>query len=156
MAYIRKTHDEWEIQTFYEGEWCTECTEETFADAKAQKKCYMENVSVPVRIKKIRVPNTKVADFLPMLFNDTATRIFLKENNYFEGKELKDLTVNEVSNLVTYVAPRSSIKSIADNPFAVELWNRTGRKEKLCNIDMKERRKVWDKEMEETFGIRFY
>lgn len=155
MAYIRKTHEEWEIQTLYEGEWCTECTEFSWEDAKAQKKCYVENVNVPVRIKKIRVANTKVSDYLHLLYNDAATRSFLREHNNFEGKELGGLTVQEVSELVTYVAPRASIKSISDNPFAVELWNRTGRTERLNRIDKAERRKVWDEQIMKSFGIRF-
>jgi hypothetical protein len=53
--YVRKTADEYQIQGNYGYGWETETTEETLKDAKAQLKCYRENVNYPVRIKKVRV-----------------------------------------------------------------------------------------------------
>lgn len=58
MAYIRKTHDEWEVQGLYSGEWETLFTEETREAAAQQKKCYDENEkNVLHRVKKVRVKN---------------------------------------------------------------------------------------------------
>ncbi len=44
MAYVRKTRDEFEIQSYYSG-WGWECvtTEETIKDALEMLKCYREN-----------------------------------------------------------------------------------------------------------------
>ena len=55
--YKRKTHDEYEIQGNCGYGWEVETTEETWADAKAQAKCYRENVNYPIRIVKRRVRN---------------------------------------------------------------------------------------------------
>ena len=59
MAYIRKTRDEYEIQGNCGYGWEVETTEETWKDAKAQAKCYRENVNYPIRIvkKRIRIEN---------------------------------------------------------------------------------------------------
>lgn len=43
MAYVRKTKDVYEIQTNWGYGWDCETTEETWAEAKAQAKCYREN-----------------------------------------------------------------------------------------------------------------
>ena len=60
MAYIRKTHDEFEIQGFYYGEWSCETTELSFADAKKTIETYRENCPGTLfRIVKRRVPNTR-------------------------------------------------------------------------------------------------
>lgn len=53
--YIRKTYDEYEIQGNNGYGWECETTEETYKDAKAQAKCYRENVNYPIRIVKKRV-----------------------------------------------------------------------------------------------------
>jgi hypothetical protein len=57
MAYKRKTKDVWYILVNYgygHG-WEHECTEESWADAKAQLKCYRENCpQYPVRARKAR------------------------------------------------------------------------------------------------------
>lgn len=60
MAYIRKTRDEYEIQGYISGYGREiETTEETWKAAKAQAKCYRENVNYPIRIikKRIRIEN---------------------------------------------------------------------------------------------------
>lgn len=54
MAYKRKTYDEYEIQGNCGYGWDVETTEETYTDAKAQSKCYRENVNYPIRIVKKR------------------------------------------------------------------------------------------------------
>lgn len=56
MAYTRKTRDVWEIQVNYGYGWECETAETSAADAKAQAKCYRENVHFPVRIVKRREP----------------------------------------------------------------------------------------------------
>lgn len=56
MAYVRKTKDVWEIQVDYGYGWECETTEETSSEAKAQARCYRENVHYPVRIVKKREP----------------------------------------------------------------------------------------------------
>ena len=53
--YIRKTRDEYEIQGNYGYGWECETTEETLKEAKAQAKCYRENVNYPIRIVKKRI-----------------------------------------------------------------------------------------------------
>lgn len=55
MAYVRKTYDEWRIESNCGYGWDLECIEGSRADAVAQLKCYRENVSYPVRIRKVRV-----------------------------------------------------------------------------------------------------
>ena len=97
----------------------------------------------------------KVENFYNILYKDSATRSFLKRNDGFKGRELSELTISELAELVTYVAPGKSLKTIADNPFAAELWQRSGRKEDLRDIPVKERRVVWDKQMKASFGIIF-
>ena len=54
MAYIRKTQDIYEIQGDCGYGWDCECTEETMKEAKAQARCYRENVNYPIRIEKKR------------------------------------------------------------------------------------------------------
>ena len=45
MGYIRKTRDRWDIETSWvEGEWDVECSEYTWKEAKAQYRCYQENI----------------------------------------------------------------------------------------------------------------
>ncbi len=53
---IRKTRDIWEIQVDYgHGHgWEAETWELSRKEAIAQKKCYLENIAYPVRIKKKR------------------------------------------------------------------------------------------------------
>lgn len=55
MAYVRKTYDEYEIQGNCGYGWDCETTEETWKEARAQAKCYRENVNYPIRIVKKRV-----------------------------------------------------------------------------------------------------
>ena len=58
MAYVRKTHDEWEIHGDYGYGDDVLTTEETYADAKAQLRCYRENEpNARHWIKKRRVKN---------------------------------------------------------------------------------------------------
>ena len=52
--YQRKTKDEYEIQGNCGYGWDVETTEENIKDAKAQAKCYRENVNYPIRIVKRR------------------------------------------------------------------------------------------------------
>ena len=56
--YIRKTKDEYHIQSNYGYGWSTETIEETYKEAKAQLKCYKENIGnqCDLRIKKVRIP----------------------------------------------------------------------------------------------------
>lgn len=57
MAYIRKTRDYWDIQTYTGGAygWETVCTEETWKEAKQTVKDYRENMpQYSHRIKKYR------------------------------------------------------------------------------------------------------
>ena len=57
MAYVRKTHDEYEIHEWVpDCGWEYSCTEETWADAKAQAKCYRTE-GIEVKIIKKRVKN---------------------------------------------------------------------------------------------------
>ena len=56
--YIRKTHDEIQIQGFYYGEWSTECVAENRTDARRLIKEYEENCpSTTFRVKTVRVKN---------------------------------------------------------------------------------------------------
>lgn len=55
MVYQRKTYDEWEIQVNYGYGWECETVEFTWKEAKAQAKCYRENINYPIRIVKKRV-----------------------------------------------------------------------------------------------------
>lgn len=55
MAYIRKTEDEWWIESNYGYGWDLETTESTLSDAKKQLKCYRENLNVPLRITRHRI-----------------------------------------------------------------------------------------------------
>ena len=43
MAYKRKTRDRWDIETNWGYGWDVEYSEYTWAEAKAQAKCYREN-----------------------------------------------------------------------------------------------------------------
>jgi len=62
VAYKRKTYDEYEIQGNCGYGWDVETTEDTLREAKAQAKCYRENVNYPIRIVKKRVKNTNPKD----------------------------------------------------------------------------------------------
>lgn len=53
--YNRKTKDEYEIQGNCGYGWDMETCEETLKEAKAQAKCYRENVNYPIRIVKKRI-----------------------------------------------------------------------------------------------------
>jgi hypothetical protein len=53
--YQRKTTDEFEIQGNYGHGWECETAEATLKEAKAQAKCYRENVNYPIRIIKKRI-----------------------------------------------------------------------------------------------------
>lgn len=57
--YKRKTTDEYHILTNYGYGWEHETTELTWKEAKAQRKCYLENASglQDIKIKKVRVKN---------------------------------------------------------------------------------------------------
>lgn len=55
MPYKRKTKDEYEIQGNCGYGWECETVELTWKDAKAQAKCYRENVNYPIRIVKKRI-----------------------------------------------------------------------------------------------------
>lgn len=59
MTYIRKTHDEYEVQGNYGEGWDLETVEMTWKEAKTQLKCYRENGCGEYRIVKKRVPNNK-------------------------------------------------------------------------------------------------
>lgn len=43
MAYTRKTRDRWDIQTKWDGMWDTECSEYSWAEAKATYRDYQKN-----------------------------------------------------------------------------------------------------------------
>ena len=57
MAYQRKTRDVYEIHEYVPGYgWEYSTSEDTLADAKAQKKCYMENgVAAKIVMKRERI-----------------------------------------------------------------------------------------------------
>lgn len=58
MAYIRKTHDEYDIEQFWYGSWEVVNTELTWRDAKRSRQEYRENQpEAPVRIRMHRVKN---------------------------------------------------------------------------------------------------
>ena len=57
MEYMRKTHDEFEIQGDCGYGWETETVEMTLKEAKAQAQCYRNNVNYPIRIVKKRIKN---------------------------------------------------------------------------------------------------
>ena len=53
MAYKRKTQDVYEIHEYVPGYgWEYSCTEDTWVEALAQKKCYIENGVVAKIVKK--------------------------------------------------------------------------------------------------------
>lgn len=56
--YIRKTKDEFHIESNYGYGWDTETVEETYKEAKAQLKCYRDNIGnrCDLRIRKKRIP----------------------------------------------------------------------------------------------------
>lgn len=62
MAYIRKTHDEYDIVTNYGYGWEVECTESTLKDARQRVKEYRENAQglCDIHIAKRRVKNRSV------------------------------------------------------------------------------------------------
>lgn len=55
MAYIRRTKDWYEIQSFNGGIWDTESNNETMREARKELKEYNDNGYHNVRIKKVRV-----------------------------------------------------------------------------------------------------
>lgn len=55
MTYVRKTRDEWEVQSNYGYGWDLETTEDSLQGAREQLKTYRENINAPVRIVKRRV-----------------------------------------------------------------------------------------------------
>lgn len=57
MAYIRKTHDEFDIEQFVCGSWEIVNTELTRQDAKRSRQEYRDNQPYTVRIVKHRVKN---------------------------------------------------------------------------------------------------
>jgi hypothetical protein len=58
--YNRKTIDEYEIQGNYGQGWECVTTEETWKNAKEQKKCYDKNENYPHRIVKKRVKKESI------------------------------------------------------------------------------------------------
>jgi len=57
--YIRKTHDEYDIEGLYDGVWSVETTELTLREARQTMKTYSENCPHTFfRIKHHRVPNS--------------------------------------------------------------------------------------------------
>ena len=56
--YIRKTHDEIQVQGLYCGEWSMECVAESRSDARRLVKEYKENCPFTTfRVKTVRVKN---------------------------------------------------------------------------------------------------
>lgn len=56
--YIRKTHDEIQVQGLYCGEWSLECVAESRSEAKQLIREYEENCpSTSFRVKIVRVKN---------------------------------------------------------------------------------------------------
>lgn len=55
MSYQRKTKDEYQILTNSGYGWDVETTEETMKEAIEQARCYRDNTTALVRIKKVRV-----------------------------------------------------------------------------------------------------
>ena len=58
--YKRKTKDEYEIQGHYGHGWETECTEDTWKEAKERLKEYRANSQYAVRCVKKRIRLTEV------------------------------------------------------------------------------------------------
>lgn len=54
--YTRKTVDEFHLMADYGYGWETVCVEETSQEARAQKKCYMENDPRAYKVVNRRVP----------------------------------------------------------------------------------------------------
>jgi hypothetical protein len=55
MTYARKTRDVWHVEIDYGRGWEHELTESSHADARAQARCYRENVpEYPLRIRRRR------------------------------------------------------------------------------------------------------
>jgi len=58
MTYQRKTHDEWDIQQCFDGQWETVNTELTWEDKRRSVREYRDNQpEYPVRSVKRRVRN---------------------------------------------------------------------------------------------------
>ena len=57
MPYVRKTYDEWEVETNYGYGWDTEFTATSATQAKQIKRDYLENARglIGIRIKKHRI-----------------------------------------------------------------------------------------------------
>ena len=43
--YVRKTRDEWVVQTDWGDGWCDDCPEDTYKEAKERAKEYIDNSS---------------------------------------------------------------------------------------------------------------
>lgn len=57
MAYQRKTYDEWDVESLYEGEWSLECHNATYEEAKRTLREYRENCpGTQFRMRKRRYP----------------------------------------------------------------------------------------------------
>ena len=54
--YKRKTEDEWEIQSCYQGLWSGECICSSAREARETAKTYRANVDMPIRIVYRRLP----------------------------------------------------------------------------------------------------
>lgn len=59
--YVRKTKDEYEIQSNCGYGWDLETAEDNLHDAKEQAKCYRKNVNYPIRIVKKRIKLQEVS-----------------------------------------------------------------------------------------------
>ena len=57
MTYVRKTTDEYDIETNYGYGWEVECTEETIKEARQTVRAYLDNARdlCGIRIRKHRV-----------------------------------------------------------------------------------------------------
>ena len=57
MAYVRKTYDQYDIETNYGYGWEVECSESTLQEARQTKKEYIENARglIGIRIRKRRI-----------------------------------------------------------------------------------------------------
>jgi hypothetical protein len=58
--YVRKTIDEYEIQSCFEGTRECEVTESTYKEAREQLKCYRENSPYPSKLIKKRIKKEEV------------------------------------------------------------------------------------------------
>ena len=59
--YIRKTHDEIQVQGLYDGEWSVECIADSISNARQLIKEYKENCPFTTfRVKTVRIKNESV------------------------------------------------------------------------------------------------